>query len=236
MILQNEAWGFDIESTGVNVFEDRIVTFSLVNVAPGGEVTEKLRWLINPGVPIPDEASAIHGITTEHAKEHGEQREAALCAIAAKLAGLIHRSTPICVYNAAFDCSMLRAELQRYGIGYAFLDDILPIDPLVCDKHFDMFRKGSRKLTDVAAWYGVPLAQSEAHDSCFDAVAAVRIAQAMFAHYSELHAADLAELKKYQARWHMQQCDSFELYLIRTNSERTVERGWPFRDVSKSKI
>lgn len=230
MILQNPAWGFDIESTGVNVLHDRIVTFSLVQVAPSGEVLQKLRWLLDPGVEIPEEAAAIHGIATEHVKEHGEKPAAALCAIASKLAGLIGRSTPLCVYNAPFDCTMLRSELQRYGIGYGFLDDILPIDPLVLDKYLDKFRKGSRKLADVAAFYNVPLGDSEAHDSCFDAVAAVRVAQAMFARDLTLQAMPVPVLVQLQAKWHREQMDSFELYLIRTNSSRTVEHGWPFRD------
>lgn len=55
---------FDIESTGVNARQDRIVELAAIRVEPDGTETEKC-WLLNPGVPIPPETTAIHGITDE---------------------------------------------------------------------------------------------------------------------------------------------------------------------------
>ncbi len=51
---------FDIESTGVNARNDRIVELAAVKVNPDGTEEER-RWLLNPGVPIPAETTAIHG-------------------------------------------------------------------------------------------------------------------------------------------------------------------------------
>ena len=54
----------DIESTGTNPRTDRIVELSIIRLNPGGE-EEAMSWLVNPGVPIPEETTAIHGITND---------------------------------------------------------------------------------------------------------------------------------------------------------------------------
>lgn len=53
---------FDLETTGVDTAKDRIVEISMVKVKPDGEEEVRTRR-INPGIPIPPEATAIHGIT-----------------------------------------------------------------------------------------------------------------------------------------------------------------------------
>jgi len=55
---------FDLETTGININRDRIVEISMLKVFPNG--TEELRtYRINPQIPIPKEASAVHGIYDE---------------------------------------------------------------------------------------------------------------------------------------------------------------------------
>src|SRR5680860_1459178 len=55
---------FDLETTGTNIAKDRIVEISILKVLPKG-TTESKTWLVNPGIKIPDEIIAIHGITNE---------------------------------------------------------------------------------------------------------------------------------------------------------------------------
>ena len=55
---------FDLETTGVNVAEDRIVEISVIKLNPDGS-EETLTELVNPGMPIPKESSEIHGITDD---------------------------------------------------------------------------------------------------------------------------------------------------------------------------
>src|SRR6056297_2839772 len=55
---------FDLEATGTNVAKDRIVEISILKVYPNGNKESKT-WLVNPGVPIPKEVVAVHGITDE---------------------------------------------------------------------------------------------------------------------------------------------------------------------------
>ncbi len=59
---------FDIESTGLNPRTDRVIELAVVRLDPGGGRTERT-WLLNPGVPIPVESTAIHGITDEMVRD-----------------------------------------------------------------------------------------------------------------------------------------------------------------------
>ena len=60
--LQRPLVFFDLETTGVQITRDRIVEISIVKVHPDGERETKTRR-INPEMPIPPEAIAVHGIT-----------------------------------------------------------------------------------------------------------------------------------------------------------------------------
>lgn len=62
--LQRPIAFFDLETTGVNVVHDRIVEIAILKVMPNGEKIRK-RMLVNPEMPIPKQASDIHGITNE---------------------------------------------------------------------------------------------------------------------------------------------------------------------------
>lgn len=55
---------FDLETTGINIAHDRIVQIGIVIAKPDGTLDKKLR-LVNPTVPIPAEATAVHGISDD---------------------------------------------------------------------------------------------------------------------------------------------------------------------------
>lgn len=55
---------FDLETTGINIANDRIVEIAILKVQPNGNKESKT-WLVNPEIEIPKEASDIHGITNE---------------------------------------------------------------------------------------------------------------------------------------------------------------------------
>ncbi len=59
---------FDCETTGTDISKDRIIEISLLKLFPDGH-EEINTFLINPGIPIPPEATAIHGITDEDVKD-----------------------------------------------------------------------------------------------------------------------------------------------------------------------
>ena len=74
--LKNPLVFFDLETTGIDIAKDRIVEISMVKVMPNGEEIVKTRR-INPGMAIPPESTAIHGITDEDGKDCPKFKEIA---------------------------------------------------------------------------------------------------------------------------------------------------------------
>ena len=67
---------FDLETTSANPRTARIVTSALVRI-DGSEISAS-ETLADPGVEIPEEAAAVHGITTEHARAEGQDHDQVL--------------------------------------------------------------------------------------------------------------------------------------------------------------
>ena len=74
--LKNPFVFLDLETTGVNIVNDRIVEIALLKIYPDGR-EEELQMRINPEIPIPDEASRIHGIYDDDIKNEPTFKEAA---------------------------------------------------------------------------------------------------------------------------------------------------------------
>jgi DNA polymerase III subunit epsilon len=74
--LRNPICFFDLESTGINITHDRIIEIAVIKVMPNGEVLRKTN-LLNPGIPIPAESSAFHGIYDEDVKDKPTFKEVA---------------------------------------------------------------------------------------------------------------------------------------------------------------
>lgn len=219
--------GFDLETTGTDVFNDRIVTCSLVFKAAPGVESVRQNWLINPGIEIPEEASNIHGVTTENVIAHGENPEEALPQIRAYIQATAseHPGMAVVAFNAAFDLTMLQQELSRYGLDP--LDMGFPvIDPFVIDKQADKFRRGSRKLVDVAAIYGVQL--EDAHNAEADVVAAMKLAMRIPLKYPEL-AVPGHVIHGWQIGWRSQQCASLQEYFRKKDPAAVVNGEWPIQ-------
>ncbi|KOX29781.1 MULTISPECIES: 3'-5' exonuclease [Streptomyces] len=223
---------FDLETTGTDIETDRIVTAAVVTVDADERPPEARTWLLDPGVTIPRQASAIHGISTEHARRNGAAAAPAIEEITSAVAEVLNSGTPLVVMNARYDLSLLDRECRRHGIeplakrlsGGASLSPV--IDPLVLDKHVDRYRKGSRNLQALCEHYGVPL--NDAHNAVADAVAAARAARSMGIKHSVIGTLGPAELHDLQVRAAAEQAASLQRYLRRTsNPEATIESAWP---------
>lgn len=222
--------GFDIESTGIDVFEDRIVTFSIVYSESAQTEPIILEWLINPGVEIPEGASEVHGISTEYARENGMEPSTALQEIADRLAVIINREVPLVAFNCTFDITMLLAEFERYSINFPFTPEKAfsrVIDPLVLDKSIDKWRKGSRKLVDMAEHYGYT--KFNAHESTADVLATIFIARSL---YKKLHSEITLELlQEMQKESKYEQATSLQAYLRNKDNDDTIviNTQWPLQ-------
>ncbi len=221
---------FDVESTGVDVENDRIVTAS-VQILGGGLLAEEHAWLVDPGIDIPEAVTAIHGISTEKARTEGLPAGKAVALISALLAEQVAAGRPIVAMNARFDFTILDRELQRHGLaslaGQSGGRPLLVIDPYVLDKQADPYRKGSRTLVAMAAHYGVPLTAADAHNAGADARAAARIVYKLAVKYPQLRDTDLGLLHNLQIEWAAKQAASLEGYFRRTDPAAVVEGAWP---------
>ena len=72
---------FDLETTGVDVETARIVTAAVVRIDVAARTSHPTEWLVDPGIEIPAEASAIHGVTTERARAEGVDPRVAVAEI-----------------------------------------------------------------------------------------------------------------------------------------------------------
>jgi DNA polymerase-3 subunit epsilon len=218
---------FDLETTGVDVGTSRIVSAHVGVLDADGGITERLDWLVDPGIEIPEAATAVHGITTERARAEGRNAHDAVREIVAALSTLLRRGIPVVAYNAPYDFSLLEREALRHGI--APLRDPSPIvDPLVIDKAVDKYRKGKRTLTLTADHYGVPLL--DAHDAGADAIAAGRVAQAIARAFPVELSMDVRELHLKQVTWCREQAEDFQAYIRRVKDPLFIADGaWPRR-------
>ncbi|MBT3149992.1 3'-5' exonuclease [Streptomyces sp. CHD11] len=221
---------FDLETTGTDIETDRIVTAAVVAVDPDGRQPVPRTWLLDPGVTIPRQASAIHGISTEHARRHGASAAPAIDEITSAVAETLNSGTPLVVMNARYDLSLLDRECRRYGIeplAERLRGETSPvIDPLVLDKHVDRYRRGSRNLQALCEYYGVPL--DDAHNAVADAVAAARAARTMGVRHSAIGALAPTDLHNLQVLAAAEQAASLQKYLRRTSDPKAiVEPAWP---------
>ncbi|PWV52729.1 MULTISPECIES: exonuclease domain-containing protein [Nocardiopsis] len=218
---------FDVETTGLDVEGDRIVTAALWRIDPTRRTKDVTTWLADPGIEIPQEATEIHGVTTEHARAQGRPAAEVVNEIAAALEEVVSDGVPVVVYNAPYDLTLLDRELALHRPDRPLTAQPLVVDPLVLDKQVDTFRRGSRKLVDVCAHYEVPLAQEEAHGAAADALAAARLAWRIAATHPEIAAYSAEELHAAQVKWKGEQSASFQEYLRRRNPEAVVDGSWP---------
>jgi len=157
----------DFETTGLDPERDRILEAGVV-CFDRGEIRARHNFLINPGIPVPEEARKVHGITDEELAAAPRFEE-----VAHEIAGLLAGRLPV-AYNAGFDRKFLHAEFRRFGAVLdvrtppALREDVVWVDPLVWVRELHKYEKG-KKLTDVCERLGIPLEQ--AHRAAGDAEA-----------------------------------------------------------------
>lgn len=169
----------DVETTGRDASVDRVVELGIV-IGQAGRVVERHNWLIQPGILIPKEVQAVHGITDEDVKDSPRFE-----AIAKEILAALRDAVPA-AYNAPFDRAFVHGELSRAksagAIGDdapevpAFGRDVEWIDPLVWARDLHRSEK-SRALGDVAARLGIKL--ENAHRASDDAEAALAVLYAL---------------------------------------------------------
>lgn len=223
---------FDTETTGPEPETARLVTACIAYVDGAGEIpVESQEWLVDPGMDIPAKATAVHGITTEQAREHGQNVVHALGEISGELLRSSTALIPVIAFNAPYDLTVMDRETRRNGLE-PFGPELdaakgLIVDPYVLDKALDPYRRGKRTLAAVAEHYGVKA--GVAHDAAGDAVTAARVAWKIAARYPHVAAMPPTELHAFQVKAKREQAMSFRAYLTRQGKEEQVDGSWPLR-------
>lgn len=237
--------GFDVETTDANPEEARIAQFALAKVNAADRSSDSRAELVNPGVPMPAEASAINGLTTEMLAD-AMPIDAAMAIVATALWEAIEGGWPVVAYNARYDLTVADREFRRLGVDSPVADPRLRvIDPRQLDLWLWRYREGKRTLTHVCEVYNAKL--EGAHDAAFDAIAAARLAyrmgqsggvmleypydevQAQRAEWERIrHSLDL--LHEAQVGWAAADAARFEKFLIekKGDTDAVVDRQWPF--------
>jgi DNA polymerase-3 subunit epsilon len=222
--------GFDLETTGVNVEQDRIVTACVVQCG-AKQPTQSFNWLADPGIEIPEEAAKVHGITTERARAEGRPAAEVVEQVVTGLAESVLAGLPVVAMNASFDLTMLDREARRHGV-QPLTDivgkDLRVIDPRVLDKQVSR-RKGRRTLSDLCEHYQVKL--DGAHSSDADAIAACRVAWRLGTTVAQLGSMSIDDLHQAQIKWAEAQGRSLAAYFRRTPGKESwadgVRTEWP---------
>ena len=170
--LQRPIVFFDLETTGVQITRDRIVEISILKVSPDGERETKTRR-INPEMPIPAEASAVHGIT---------DADVADCPTFAQVARSLYtwlEGCDIAGFNSnRFDVPMLVEEFLRAGVAVDF-----------DDRHFvdvqTIFHKMERRTLEAAYKFYCGKTLENAHSAEADTLATFEVLEAQLDRYPE---------------------------------------------------
>jgi DNA polymerase-3 subunit epsilon len=174
---------FDIEATGVNPRTDRIVELALVRLMPNKSRTTHA-FRVNPGIPIPPEATAIHGIS---------DADVAACPPFVTLAEEILKLFEGCDlggYNVArFDIPLLEEEFLRVGMKFAMNDR------RILDAQRIFHKREPRDLTAALAFYCGEM-HLDAHGAEADVDATIRVLEGQFSRYSDLPR-DMDKLDEY---------------------------------------
>ena len=176
--LKNPLIFFDLETTGTNVSQDKIVEIAAVKLFPDGQRVSRVQ-LINPMIPIPAEVSLIHGITDEDVKDAPPFKN-----IARELAKFFEGSDLAGFNVIKFDVPMLVEEFLRAGIDF----DIGNKKLLDAQKIFHLMEK--RTLSAAYKFY-CSKELIDAHSALADTLATVEVFEEQVRRYEGLEVKDL---------------------------------------------
>ncbi len=164
---------FDLETTGIDIAADKIVQISLLKLFHDNN-EQVLTLLINPGMHIPAEASAVHGITDDDVRNQPNFQT-----LSNKIYAFLE-GCDICGFNIhSFDLPLLRMEFSRLGIIYP-ANDISIIDAMV------IFKKKERRDLTAAYRFYCNQELKGAHDAENDIRATKEVLLAQVERYNDI--------------------------------------------------
>lgn len=177
---------FDLETTGINISNDRIVEISILKVHP--DQTEKRKtWLVNPSIPIPKEASAVHGISDQDVAN-----APLFSAIAKEISNWID-GADLCGFNSnRFDIPLFAEEMLRAGLDFD-MKNRLAVDVQT------IFHKMEQRTLTAAYKFYCDKSLKDAHSAEADTYATYEVLKAQLSRYEELEN-DIQFLAEFSSR------------------------------------
>ena len=177
---------FDLETTGIDVAKDKIVEIAILKVFPNGNKESKT-WLVNPGIPIPESSSKIHGITDEKVANEPLFKE-----LASQIYQMIKDSDLAGFNSDRFDIPLLAEELLRAGIDFD-LGNRVSVDIQT------IFHKKEERTLSAAYKFYCNQVLENAHSAMADTTATYEILKAQLDRYDDLEN-DIKFLADYTTR------------------------------------
>lgn len=171
--LKNPLVFFDLETTGIDIVRDRIVEISILKVNPNGTEETKTRR-INPGMPIPAESSAIHGIYDEDVKDQPQFKQ-----LAKSLAEFMEGCDIAGFNSSRFDVPLLAEEFLRAGIDFDFSKRKM-IDVQI------IFHKKEQRTLEAALKFYCDKELTDAHSAEADTRATYEVLKGQLDRYNDL--------------------------------------------------
>lgn len=175
---------FDLETTGTDILKDRIVEMSFIKLFPDGSREEKTKR-VNPGIPIPAEATEVHGITDEDVAS-----EPVFRAYAKSLAAWL-KGCDLAGFNSNhFDVPVLIEEFNRAGVEFS-IDGVNLVDV------FNIYRMKEKRNLESAYRFYCQKELKDAHSASADINATLEVLLAQVDHYEDLHGSSVKDLAEY---------------------------------------
>jgi DNA polymerase-3 subunit epsilon len=163
----------DLETTGTDVRTARVVEISVLRMEPSAAKKQRTQRL-NPGIPIPPDATAVHGISDDDVAG-----EPTFAQVAGKLAHFLD-GCDLCWFNLKrFDLRVLYCEFQRAGVAFD-LEGRAVIDPI------EMFHQLEPRHLAAAVRFYLGRDHDGAHGAAADVTATAEVLDAMLVRYPDL--------------------------------------------------
>ncbi|MBZ9652035.1 3'-5' exonuclease [Psychroflexus montanilacus] len=164
---------FDLETTGTNISKDRIVEISILKVFENNN-KESFTWKVNPGIPIPKETTAIHGISDEDVADEPKFEE-----LAPKINQMI-KGCDLAGYNSnRFDIPLLAEEMLRVGIDF----DLKKVNAVDVQT---IFHKKEKRTLEAAYKFYCDKDLTDAHSAEADTNATYEVLKSQLDRYPDL--------------------------------------------------
>ena len=218
--LDQPLLALDSETTGTRPDFDRILTLCIGRSSKLGTWVSRT-WRINPGVPIPPESTAVHGIGDADVTGWAQPFDA-LIEIGQWLDAAAANRRPLVLHHAPFDLSLIDAELRRHT-GQGIPDGLIVLDTLCLFRRFD-WTTGGRSLSKLAERHGITF---PAHDAEADALASLKLLHILAGLNDLLPLIEPHVLHDAQRGWWTQQQDAAEAHALGNGTPFTRQPHWP---------